>query len=279
MIKYIIILALLPNIVFSQESKDWVDLFNGKDLSGWDIKFTGYDLNDNLNKTFGVKDGLLSVSYDEWSDFNNEFGHIFYNKPYSHYRLKVIYRFVGDQVTNGPGWAYRNNGVMLHSQSAASMLKDQDFPISLETQLLGGNGKDERPTGNLCTPGTHVNIDGKLVEEHCIISTSKTYHGDQWVEMEILVLGDSLIQHVIDDKVVFTYSKPVIGGGVVANYDDKIKKDGKALTEGYISLQAESHPTQFRSIRLLNLKGCRNKDAANYKDYFVADDPKACVFY
>lgn len=231
----------------------WIQLFNGKNLDGWDLKIAGYDLNDNYQNTFTVEDGMIKVGYGGYTDFGQRYGHLFYRKPFSHYRLRVEYRFVGEQAPGGEGWALRNSGVMLHGQSAASMAKKQDFPISIEAQFLGGNGKDERHTSNLCTPGTHVNINGKQETAHCIDSRSKTYHGEQWVTAEFLVLGDSLIQHILDGEVVMEYTKPVIGGGVVNNFDPAVKIDGKPLTSGTISLQSESHPIHFRKVEIMEL--------------------------
>src|SRR5215510_7320992 len=77
---------------------DWIQMFNGKDLSGWDIKFAKHELNDNYLNTFRVEDGLLKVRYDKWTTFNGEFGHIFYKQPFSYYVVAVEYRFVGHQV-------------------------------------------------------------------------------------------------------------------------------------------------------------------------------------
>jgi hypothetical protein len=165
----------------------WISLLNGKDLDGWTVKITGHELNDNYDNTFRVEDGILKVSYDQYEKFDGKFGHLFYKDKFSDYVLRVQYRFVEDQTPEGPGWAFRNSGIMLHSQSPESMTKDQSFPVSIEAQLLGGNGKDERSTGNVCTPGTHIVMDGKLVTQHCIPSRSKTYHGDQWVTMEVEV--------------------------------------------------------------------------------------------
>ncbi|MGC9354328.1 MAG: 3-keto-disaccharide hydrolase, partial [Mariniphaga sp.] len=144
----------------SSMEENWIQLFNGKDLDDWQIKFTGYELGYNLNNTFRVENGMLRVRYDDWDEWDGQFGHIFYNGEFSHYRLRVEYRFVDEQVKGGPGWAFRNNGLMLHGQSAGSMEVDQDFPVSIEVQLLGGNGTDERSTMNLCTPGTNVVMDG-----------------------------------------------------------------------------------------------------------------------
>lgn len=257
-----ITLLLLTAILFSCNStskktadgndEEWIQLFNGKDLSGWDLKFSGYPLNDNFNNTFRVEDGVLKVSYDNYEKFNNEYGHIFYNKKFSDYKLRVEYRFVGQQVPGGAGWAKRNNGVMIHSQSAESMGLDQDFPVSIEVQLLGGlDDQKERPTANLCTPGTNVVMDGELVTRHCTPSSSKTYYGDQWVTVDIIVHGDGDIYHVIEGDTVMHYTKPQIGGGHLP--ENFPLAEGTLLKEGYIALQAESHPTEFRKIELLDL--------------------------
>jgi hypothetical protein len=235
------------------QRSDWIQLFNGKNLDGWDVKITGHDLNDNFANTFRVEDGLLKVRYDGYASFINQFGHIFYHEPFSRYIVAVEYRFVGEQAPGGQDWALRNSGVMIHSQSAKSMAKDQDFPISLEVQLLGGNGNGPRSTANLCTPGTNVVIGGRLITEHCLNSRSKTYDGEQWVRVEALVLGDSLIKHIVNGDTVFEYSKPQIGGGVVNNFDPAVKQDGKLLTSGYIALQSESHPIDFRKVEIRRL--------------------------
>jgi len=226
-------------------------LFNGKDLSGWDIKMTGYPLNENYNNTFRVEDGVMKVSYDQYDKFNGEYGHIFYKEPFSHYKLRIEYRFTGDQVPGGESWAFRNSGVMLHSQSAASMLTDQDFPVSIEGQLLGGDGVSERPTGNVCTPGTNIVINGELITQHCTNSTSKTYNGDVWVYAEFVVLGDSIIHHIIEGDTVMTYTKPQIGGDLPEGFP---LAEGTLLKKGYICLQAESHPVEFRKVELLKLE-------------------------
>ena len=235
------------------DDKKWIQLFNGKDLKNWDVKITGHDLNDNFGNTFRVEDGLLKVSYDRYESFDRKFGHIFHQGTFSRYIVAVEYRFVGEQVAGGPNWALRNSGIMIHGQSAESMMKDQDFPISIEVQLLGGSGSGERSNANLCTPGTNVVMDGNLVTKHCISSTSKTYHEDQWVRVEIEVLGDKSIKHMIDGEVVLAYEEPQMGGGNVSKHDEAIEQEGKLLKEGSISLQSESHPIEFRKVELLPL--------------------------
>jgi len=255
---------------------DWIQLFNGKDLTGWTPKFAKHDLGENFNNTFRVEDGLLKVRYDKWETFNGEFGHMFYKDPFSYYVIAAEYRFVGDQVKGGPDWAIRNNGLMLQAPDPKTMMKDQDFPISIEVQLLGGFGKP-RTTANLCTPGTNVVMDGKLETRHCINSKSKTYEGDQWVRVEVLVHGDELMRHYVEGEPVLEYTKPQIGGGNVSPVDPKVKVDGTPLTGGYISIQAETAPIDFRKIEILNLEGCKDQKAKNYKAYYVKDNPKACV--
>jgi len=248
------LLLALSGVAQAAAENDWIALFNGADLDGWIPKFTGQELGVNYLDTFRVEDGVLTVSYDNWNDFNGEFGHIFYRQPFSHYLLRVEYRFVGDQVTNGPGWAYRNNGVMLHSQPPSTMTVDQAFPVSIEAQLLGGNGRDLRPTANVCSPGTHYVHNGELVTVHCTNSSSPTYHGDQWVTMEIEVRGNESIRHLVNGETVFEYS------GIQLDESDpdaqRLIANGAGLeiTGGHIALQAESHPTEFRRIDLLPLK-------------------------
>lgn len=251
---------LITHLGLAQTSrKGWIELFNGKDLKDWSVKITGRPLNDNMGNTFRVENGNMVVRYDQYQKFNEQFGHIFYKKPFSAYLLVIEYRFVGDQVEGGPGWAIRNSGAMLHSQAPETMGVDQDFPISLEMQLLGGDGTHERHTANLCTPGTNVVMNGKLFTPHCIDSKSKTYPAGQWVHAEALVLGDSLVKHIVEGDTVLTYVKPQIGGGNVIHYDSAIKKDGQLLREGYIALQSESHPVEFRRVALFDLSPYLNK--------------------
>ena len=258
------------------DPRDWIQLFNGKDLTDWTIKFAKHDLGENLYNTFRAEDGLLKVRYDQWPTFNAEFGHLFYKDPFSYYLLAAEYRFVGEQVAGAPAWANRNNGLMLHSPSPRTMLKDQDFPISLEVQLLGGLGTGPRTTANLCTPGTHVVYQGKLHTAHCTNSTSQTYDGDQWVRVEVLVHGDELLRHIVDDKTVLEYSKPQIGGGAASPTDPAVKVDGTPLTGGYISIQAETAPADYRKVELLNLEGCMDQRSKSYRPYFVKSNPSAC---
>ncbi len=246
-------LTLLGACTSNEKATDeWVDLFNGQNLEGWVPKITGYPTGENYGNTFRVEDGLLTVSYDQYYRFDNRFGHLFYEKPFKNYHLKIEYRFIGEQVEGGALWALKNSGVMLHSQDPYTMLEQQDFPISLEAQFLGGTGDGPRPTGNLCTPGTHVNINGELVVTHCINAAAKTYEGEQWVTIEI-ISKEGVISHILEDETVIQYYDPVIGGGIVQNFDPAVKLDGQELNSGFIALQSESHPIQFRKVQIKEL--------------------------
>jgi hypothetical protein len=232
------------------QQEQWIQLFNGKDLEGWTIKIAKHPLGENYKNTFRVENGMLVIRYDEYDTFDGEYGHIFYKTPYSCYKLRAEYRVVGEQVKGGQDWALKNNGIMFHAQSPESMLLDQEFPVSLEVQLLGGTGDGERPTANLCTPGTHVVMNGQLVTQHCTNSSSRTYNGEEWVQVELVVYGDSIIHHLVNGDTVLTYSKPQIGGELPEGFP---MAEGEPLTSGYIALQAESHPFEFRKVELLDL--------------------------
>jgi hypothetical protein len=243
----------------SADVEDWLPLFNGRNLDGWTAKIRRHPAGENYAQTFRVVDGLLTVAYDGYADFAEQFGHLFYAQPFSHYRLRVEYRFVGEQAPNAPQWALRNSGVMVHAQPPQTMPPDQDFPISIEVQFLGGlSDGNARPTANLCSPGTEVVYRGARAESHCINSFAPTFDGDQWVVVEVLVLGGERIVHFVDGVPVIEYGGTTFGGGVVSGHDPAMKPDGEPLTSGYIALQSEGHPIQFRRVELLNLAG-RNR--------------------
>jgi hypothetical protein len=259
------------------DKKEWIALFNGKDINDWTVKINHHNIGDDPANTFRVEDGILKVRYDKYEGFNEQFGHLYYKQPFSYYHLVVEYRITGEWKKDAPGYTIKNSGVMFHSQDPKTMLRDQDCPISVEFQLLSGLGDGvARPTGNMCSPGTNVVYKGKLDPRHCIESISKTYPNDEWVRAELIVLGDSLVTHIINGDTVLQYSEPQIGGGVVNNYDPVIKQDGKLLAEGFIALQSEGQPVDFRKVELLNLKGCMDPKSGNYKSYYIRPDTSKC---
>jgi hypothetical protein len=264
MIRYILTLLfsaacalMTPTVPAQQKLADdeWVSLVNGKNLDGWTVKFTGHAPGDNYLDTFRVENGVVKVSYDKYKQFDGKFGHLFYKDKFSHYDVRLEYRFLGEQAKGAPGWALRNSGLMFHSQSPQSMRKDQDFPVSIEFQFLGGAEKGERPTGSMCSPGTNVVINNKLITQHCVNSKSKTFRGDQWVKAELQVRGSGKVKHIINGEIVMEYEQPQL---------DPKDKDGAALIkaangkllleEGYLALQAESHPCEYRKIEVRVVK-------------------------
>ncbi|MBN2266056.1 MAG: DUF1080 domain-containing protein [Candidatus Aminicenantes bacterium] len=233
----------------AEANEEWTSLFNGRDLEGWIPKFAGSAAGVNLRNTFRVEDGVLKVSYDDYETFEGQFGHLFYKEPFGRYVLRVEYRFTGEQTRGGPSWAFRNSGIMFHSQPPESMALDQSFPVSIEAQFLGGAGPEERPTMNLCTPGTNVVMDGELVTRHCTNSSSATYRGDDWVIVEIDVDGAGRIRHLVEGREVIAYEQPQLD----PTDEDarRIVREGPLLLEsGYIALQAESHPLEFRKVEI-----------------------------
>jgi len=221
--------------------EEWIQLFNGRDLDGWTVKLTGYETGENFGDTFRVENGLLRSTCEDYETFGDRFGHLFYKDSFSRYRIRVEYRVVGEQCPDAPEWGYRNSGVMIHGQPVETMERDQRFPVSIEVQLLGGDGTGPRPTANVCTPGTQVVIDGVLVMQHCTQSSARTFDGDQWVTVEAEVLGGEVIRHYVNGEKVLEYEKPQLD-------------DGTILSEGSISLQAESHAFEFRKVELLPLE-------------------------
>lgn len=273
-------LVVFANVMGQKiKASDWKSLFNGKNLKDWTVKIHHHAVGDNFANTFRVKDKSIQVRYDGYEHFKERFGHLYYNMPLSYYRLKLDYKFTGQWRKDAPVYTELNSGVMFHSQSPYTMPVEQDWPISVEMQFLAGlaDGKP-RPTGNMCSPGTEIVYQGKLYPNHCLDSTSPTLPKEQWVQVELEVLGDSLISHKINGQLVLQYSKPHIGGGVANRYNSEIKIDGKALKEGHIALQSEGQEIDFKNIKLLNLEGCMDAKAKNYKAYFVKNNPKSCKY-
>ena len=232
----------------------WITLFNGENLDGWIPKIHHYETGENFANTFRVTEGVLQVNYADYPDFNERYGHLFYKQPFSSFHLKWQYRFTDEWLEDAPDYTYRNSGIMFHSQDPETILKEQDWPISVEFQILAdaGDGKP-RPTGNMCSPGTEVFFEGEMDPRHCINSSSKTYPWDEWVSAELIVHGDSLVIHLINGDTVLQYTRPQIGGGVANRYNPEVKIDGKPLKEGYIALQSEGQGIEFRAILIKEL--------------------------
>ncbi|MEO0445180.1 MAG: DUF1080 domain-containing protein [Verrucomicrobiota bacterium] len=246
---------LIPSYAPAEDEawkEEWISLFNGRDLSGWTPKFSGYPCGENPLETFRVEDGILQVSYEDYDLFDGRFGHLYSNIAYSHYLFRMEYRFVGEMMADAPHYVNLNSGFMIHSQSPQSMGLDQDFPVSLEFQFLADEGKGLRPTGNLCTPGTNVEMDGELITQHIVKSSGPTFAKDDWIGVEIEVRGNEEVIHRVNGEEVLRYQGPQLDPeGRVESAEELINAGApRRLSFGYIALQAEGQPVWFRGMKL-----------------------------
>lgn len=234
----------------------WVPLFNGKNLDGWTPKIAGHPNGENFANTFRVVDGMIQVSYDDYGKFGKQFGHLFTNIAYSRYILRMEYRFVGKMVADAPGYVNLNSGVMIHAQAPQSMALDQGFPCSLEFQLLADEGKGKRPTANVCTPGTNLEMAGKLVTTHIVESKAPTFPAEEWVKIEVEVRGNEEVIHRVNGVEVLRYQRPQLDPRDDNAPASPLLAAGAALqlSYGHIALQAEGQPVWFRNIELKSLE-------------------------
>ena len=237
----------------------WVSLFNGRNLDGWTIKIAGHPLGENFADTFRVEDGMIKASYDQYPKFSMQFGHLYSNVAYSHYRLRLEYRFAGTVMPDAPEWCNYNSGVMLHSQSPLSLSLEQLFPVSLEFQFLAAGGSGPRQTGSVCTPGTNIEIEGKLITQHIVRSTAPVFPPEEWVKVEAEVHGGREIVYRVNGREVLRYQRPQLdpnegdAGRLAAVKSLLAAGSGFYLDYGHIALQAEGHPIWFRNLELLPL--------------------------
>ncbi len=237
-----------------QRGETWQPLFDGKTLNGWTPKIRGFVLGENYRDTFRVRDGAIVVSYDKYDQFGERFGHLFYDKPLAGaYKLRLEYRFGSAHPADTPAWAIANSGVMIFGQDPKTMAVGDSFPVSVEAQLLGPAPGQERFNGNMCSPGTHVVIDGKLEKTHCINSKYPADPNDQWITFEIDVAKDGTVTQIVNGKVTMVYSAVQLDPeGKMANSIPLIAASGGKvmLDGGTISLQSEGNPIEFRKIEL-----------------------------
>ena len=252
---YTVVLLVLTLTFSCKQKKDseWIPIFNGKDLEGWSPKFTGETYGVNYLNTFQAKEGKLIACYDDYENFDNKFGHIFYREKLSRYRLRLEYRFVGELVPGAPSWGFKNSGIKYHTPHPSELPLDQTLLVAVEAQLIGGDDKTERFTGNVCTAGTHIEMNDRLITEHCTNSGYPAINDTTWVTMELEVHGSDKIIHKINGEVVMEYYKPQFDD--TDEFARELMKKGypRIISEGYIALQAEGHPVEFKNIELLKL--------------------------
>jgi hypothetical protein len=236
------------------EAEQWHELFNGKDLSGWTIKIANRPLGENYADTFRVQDGVIKVSYDGWDKFDKRFGHLYTNQPYSNYILRVEYRITGKGMDDAPHWAKLNSGVMIHSQSPLSVRLEQAFPVSMEFQFLAAGATAGKQTANAVTPGTNLQLNGKVLTDHIIDSKSKLFPLDEWITAEVEVRGNEEVVHRINGVEVLRYQHPQLDPRDADAQRLLAAGAPLQLSFGHIALQAEGQPIWFRNIRLRQLE-------------------------
>jgi hypothetical protein len=236
----------------------WRPLFDGRTLDGWTPKIAKHPSGENYQQTFVVDHGVIRVSYAGYGKLDGQFGHLFYKTPFKAYRLRLTYRFLPEGgLADTPAWARSNSGIMFASQSPESMTVEQPFPVSVEFQLLGKEGDALRPTGAVCTPGTTITIDGAKVKEHCTPpADAPTVPNGTWVKAELEVRPDGEVFQKIDGVVVHHYADvtldpdDTVAGGAKPYI---LARGAQRVTEGYIALQSEGHPIEFKDIEIQEL--------------------------
>lgn len=234
----------------SPPADGWISLFNGRDLEGWTVKVAKHPLGVNHAATFRVEDGILKVAYDQYGTFDQQFAHLYTNVPYSHYVLRLEYRFTGTVMPDAPVWTALNSGVMVHAQSPLSMTVDQLWPVSMEFQFLATGTKAGRQTGNACTPGTHLEREGQLTTAHIVDSTGTLSPVEEWVAIEIEVHGHDEIIHRVNGVEVLRYQHPQLDSRDADAQRLLAAGADPRLSFGHIALQAEGQPVWFRHVKL-----------------------------
>jgi hypothetical protein len=235
-------------------ARRWVPLFNGTNLDGWTVKIAGHPLGVNFADTFRVEDGMIKVAYDKYDKFGRQFGHLYSNVAYSHYILRMEYRFTGKMMPDAPNYVNLNSGVMIHAQSPQSMELNQGFPASLEVQFLADEGKGRRSTANVCTPGTNLEMGGKLITQHIVKSTAPTFPAEEWVRIEAEVLGNAEVIYRVNGTEVLRYQRPQLDPADPTGAELLKAGASKFIGFGHIALQAEGQPVWFRNIELMSLE-------------------------
>ena len=233
----------------------WQSLFNGRNLDGWIPKINHHRLGENYFNTFTVSDGILHASQEKYPRFRDEFGYLIYETPFSHYRLRLEYRFVGKDKPGAPSFSARNGGVMFHTQPPESIGLDQPFPVAFEMQLLNGDGIKPRPTAEVCTPGTMLSVNGVATKAHCIPSNAPTFTGEDWVTLELEVHGSKSVIERINGKTVLEYGELRYDPLDLRAMELYFARPDRStiLGSGYIALQSEGHPLDFRNIEIMVL--------------------------
>ncbi len=200
-----------------------IQLFNGKNLSGWHMDVPELDKNPEGAKPFIVRDGVL-VS------LGNPGGHLITDKSFKNYSLEVQYRFASKAG---------NCGVLVHCSKPRSLYGM--FPKSIEVQMQSGDAGDFWCIGeNIEVPdmekrrGPKENwgVDGNKARRIINLTDGAEKPLGEWNTMRI---------HCLRDRVKVWVN-------------DILVNDGHNATaqKGQIAVQAEGVEVEFRKIELTN---------------------------
>ncbi len=308
--------AALTTVFAGPNDSNWIQMLRKGDtkLSDWTPKIQGHAAGENPYNSFSygeTSDGqprlIVTDTVSNTSSYG--YGHLFYKTAYSDYIVRAKYHFpTKESFAGGAGsWTIQNNGLMLHCQSAASMDKGQDYPKSIENQLIGywsyGDGSPPNTTtSNLCLVNTSVNYHGQWYSDgtghHC---TQSKFHSLAYDSSTTPAKGANSTNATWPGKDIWEYAMDRVIDSTSMTFYMRSRPDTAwdsvlgvtqirlgltntssgpgsttALGSGYISIQMEGTSTEFASIEVLNLVGCMTKTDTAYRAYFIKDDPKQC---
>ncbi|MDX2023802.1 MAG: DUF1080 domain-containing protein [Deltaproteobacteria bacterium] len=200
-----------------------IELFNGKDLSGWIVDVPAKDAGGDVQDSFIVRDGML-VSRGEPR------GHLLTERRFKDYQLTVEYRFVG---------AGGNGGVLVHASTPRVLYKM--FPRSIEVQLQSGDA------GDFWCIGEDIAVDN--METRRPRTKGNSWGGKEGDARRILNLTDGS-ERPLGQWNVMVVQAHADTISVWVNGELVNRGFGATAREGQIAIQAEGTEMEFRKLQL-----------------------------
>lgn len=234
-------LTLLP----ATSTDGWVNLFNGKDLTGWVPLIHKSKVGENYMDTFRADsvNKVIRIAYDKYPNqsFDGRIGNLYYNKRLTNYRVRVTYRFIEPQAKNPVSWGRNNSALMIFAVDPYTITGDPQLPPMIELQLLGS------PSAGGTTSPNYCDLGGMSMQQHSARcgnngSGKAPNPANQWttVEAEVHVTGVTKVFQLPDT----TNPAQTMSGPRYMN---------QAVTGGFVALQSESQPIEFKDILLKEL--------------------------
>jgi hypothetical protein len=198
----------------------FVELFNGKDLSGWASVNTDPD-------TWSVRDELLVCSGLPIGVMRSE-------KQYENFLLHIEWRHMQ---------AGGNSGVFVWSEG--SVPEGRRLPKGMEVQMLELDWVNQHPLKN-GEPNDIGYISGELFGANGLTATPDNPRGRRSKSLELRCKGKGE-WNVYDVVCVAGTVKLSINGKFVNSIRDS------SMRKGYLCLESEGSEVHFRNIRILEL--------------------------